>query len=64
MQRTLIVALSLLLPACTTLHDYGIGGPPRQVCRDGKAHIDDKLAGSDSAWLSIMRRFKDGDAGC
>jgi hypothetical protein len=54
----------LLLPACSTLNRYGIGGDPLLTCRKGEASIDDKLVGTDAARLTVLRRFKDGDALC
>ena len=64
MKKILILIPALLLPACSTLNNYGLGGPPRQACMDAKAYIDDKLIGSDGVRLSLMRRFKDGDGSC
>lgn len=59
-----IVLAILLLSGCSTLNRYGIGGPPQLYCRKGEAVIDDRLAGPDSARVSVVRRFADGDALC
>ncbi len=64
MKRIAILAAALLLPGCSTLNEYGIGGPPGPVWRGGKAHIEEKVAGSDGVWLTLMRRFHDGDRLC
>lgn len=61
----IILALCLFLPGCSTLADYGIGGPPALMCDQQKlAVIDDRLVGPDQMRLSLVRRFKDGDSLC
>lgn len=59
-----VIASALLLPACSTLNEYGIGGPPLMFCRNGLAYIDDRIAGPDGARVSVIRRFEDGDELC
>lgn len=62
MNRLLIFMGSLLLPACSTLNDYGIGGPPALYFdTKGRAVLDDPLIGSGAVRLSVVRRFPDGD---
>ena len=57
--------LVLFLSACSTLHEYGIGGPPRLLCaKDGTAVLDDRIAGPDAVRVSLVRRFVDGDGLC
>ena len=60
------VGLGLLaLSGCSTLAEYGIGGPPRLMCgTDGLAALDDRIVGPDAARLSLVRRFADGDKLC
>lgn len=60
----LLAVILAALGACSTLHDYGIGGPPLLYCRDGQAVIDDRIAGPDAARLSVVRSFPDGDVIC
>ena len=67
----IVLALAVLAPialgllsGCSTLNKYGIGGPPEQVCREGKDWIDDRVAGSYDMRVSFMRRFPDGDKSC
>lgn len=60
----MIVLAMILLSGCSTLNRYGIGGEPLLYCRKGEAVIDDRLAGPDSARVSVVRRFADGDALC
>ena len=62
--RPILAALALLLSGCSTLADYGIGGPLTILCREGKAEAEDRIAGSDQARLSVMRRLKDADRLC
>lgn len=69
MIRLLIVlvlgVLVLFLSACSTLAEYGVGGPPRLLCaKDGTAVLDDRIAGPDAARVSLVRRFMDGDGLC
>lgn len=64
MNRLAIFLAALLLPGCSTLNDYGIGGKPELQCRDGRAVLDDRLVGSDEVRLSVVRRFPDGDRLC
>lgn len=59
-----LIAACLLLSACSTMRDLGIGGPPLLYCRKGVAVIDDRIAGPDEARVSVIRRFEDGDALC
>jgi hypothetical protein len=63
-KRTLLAAFALLLPGCSTLNDYGIGGEPLLFCRKGQAVLDDRIVGPDEARVSVVRRFKDGDGLC
>ncbi len=60
----LLCAILAALASCSTLHPYGIGGEPLLYCRNGEAVIDDRIAGPDTARLSIVRRFPDGDSQC
>jgi hypothetical protein len=63
----LLIAVGVVMiccSGCSTLNNYGIGGPPRLACADTKAAIDDRIAGSDDMHLSLVRRFADGDALC
>lgn len=61
----LIGAFLLLLSGCSTLAEYGIGGPPRLLCDQQKqAVLDDRLIGPDQARVSVVRRFEDGDKLC
>lgn len=67
--RIIVAALAfvlaiLLLSGCSTLNRYGIGGEPLLYCRKGEAVIDDRIAGPDSARVSVVRRFEDGDGLC
>ena len=63
--RHLVLIMSALLAGCSTLAEYGIGGPPVLLCdRSSRAMIDDRIAGSDSARLSVVRRFEDADPMC
>ena len=63
--RPALAALALLLlSGCSTLANYGIGGPLTILCREGKAEAEDRIAGSDQARLSVMRRIKDADRLC
>lgn len=62
--KLMIILAAALLAGCSTLADYGIGGPPALVCAKGQALIDDRLVGPDAARLSIVRRFADADALC
>ena len=65
MNKTILTLAALLLSGCSTLADYGIGGPPVLLCDQQKrAVIDDRIAGPDQARLSLVRRFADGDALC
>jgi hypothetical protein len=69
MSRVIVFAVCVilalfLLSGCSTLNKYGIGGPPTLYCRKGEAVIDDRLAGPDTARLSLVRRFADGDPLC
>jgi uncharacterized protein YceK len=59
-----IVLAIVLLSGCSTLNRYGIGGEPLLYCRRGEAVIDDRLIGPDTARVSVVRRFTDGDALC
>lgn len=56
----------ILIPGCSTLAGYGIGGPPELLCdrQEKTAQIDDRIAGSDGVRLSVVRRFKAGDDLC
>jgi len=60
----LAVLVLFLLSGCSTLNKYGIGGPPKLMCANGQADIDDRIAGSDEVRLSLVRRFTDGDKVC
>jgi len=60
----LIIGILTLCVGCSTVNEYGIGGPPALLCGKGAAYIDDKLAGSDAVRLSLVRRFEDGDELC
>lgn len=60
----LIIGILTLCVGCSTVNEYGIGGPPVLLCGKSAAYIDDKLAGSDEVRLSLVRRFKDGDPLC
>ena len=63
--RPALAAIALcLLSGCSTLAEYGIGGPLTILCREGKAEAEDRIAGSDQARLSVMRRLKDADRLC
>ena len=63
--RPILAAIALcVLSGCSTLADYGIGGPLTILCREGKAEAEDRIVGSDQARLSVMRRLKDADALC
>jgi hypothetical protein len=63
--RAAILVIALFLPGCSTLNEYGIGGPPSLLCDSkGQAVIDDRLIGPDAARVSMVRRFKDGDTLC
>lgn len=70
MKRTILIALACAaafsLAACDTLHSAGIGGEPTLFCRarDGTGHLEDKVAGPDSARVAVNRRFRDGDLTC
>ena len=64
MKRTLLAAAALLLPGCSTLERYGIGGPPTIHCRGGHAVLDDRLRGPEQARLSFVRRVADADRLC
>jgi hypothetical protein len=64
MKRTLLAAAALLLPGCSTLERYGIGGAPTVYCRGGLAVLDDRLLGPDQARLSLVRRVADADRLC
>ena len=65
MNRLAIFLAALLLPACSTLNEYGIGGKPALHCdREGRAVLDDRLVGSDEVRLSVVRRGPDGDRLC
>lgn len=64
MKTLATLAMAALLAGCSTLNRYGIGGDPLLMCRKGEAFIDDKLAGSDAARLSALRRFADADPLC
>jgi uncharacterized protein YceK len=59
-----IVLAVVLLSGCSTLNRYGVGGEPLLYCRKGEAVIDDRLIGPDTARVSVVRRFADGDALC
>jgi hypothetical protein len=59
-----LFVLLLLFSGCSTLNRYGIGGEPLLYCRKGEAVIDDRLIGPDTARVSVVRRFTDGDALC
>jgi hypothetical protein len=70
-KRTLLLLsiaalLVQLLPGCSTLNGYGIGGEPVLMCkhRDSTAHIDDKVAGPSDVHASVVRRFRDADSLC
>lgn len=59
------VVLSLAMcSGCTTVAEYGIGGPPRNVCAGQQSYINDRIAGTDNVSLSVVRRFQDGDNLC
>lgn len=60
----LVIGFLTLCAGCSTVHEYGVGGPPALLCGKGAAYIDDKLAGSDAVRLSLVRRFEDGDKLC
>lgn len=60
----LLIGILTLCMGCSTVNEYGIGGPPALLCGKGAAYIDDKLAGSDAVRLSLVRRFEDGDKLC
>lgn len=62
--RLALVLMAVLLAGCSTLNRYGIGGAPLLMCRNGQALLDDKIAGTDEARLSAVRRFRDADALC
>lgn len=63
--RHLITLAAILLSGCSTLADYGIGGPPALMCdQRQRALLDDRIAGPDQARLSLVRRFEDGDRLC
>lgn len=65
MTRLTIAALLLALASgCSTLHEYGIGGPPQLFCRQGEGWIGDPLLGSEAARLGTWRRFPDADELC
>jgi hypothetical protein len=69
MPRALFIVVCLvlaivLLSGCSTLNRYGVGGEPTLYCRRGEAVIDDRLFGPDTARVSVVRRFADGDALC
>lgn len=64
MKRLFVALAAVALSGCSTLAEYGIGGPPALMCRQGKALIDDRLVGPDEARLSIVRRFTDADELC
>ena len=64
MDRIALILVACLLAGCDTMARYGVGGPPTLYCRKGEAVIDDRIAGPDGARLSVVRRFKDGDALC
>lgn len=58
--------LALLLAGCSTLHNYGIGGPPVLQCqqRTAAAFVDDRILGSDATHLTLLRRMPDADPLC
>ena len=60
--RTVLILAAGLLTGCSTLNEFGIGGPPGLIDISGKAYIDDRLLGSDENYISLIRRFKAGDA--
>ena len=62
----IVLALALAaLSGCSTLNNHGIGGRPELVCsKSGQAHIDDRLVGSDSVHLTLIRRFEGADSAC
>lgn len=63
--RYLTIIAAILLSGCSTLADYGIGGPPALMCdQKQRALLDDRIAGPDQARLSLVRRFEDGDQLC
>jgi hypothetical protein len=64
--RYLAILLLTSLAGCSTLNGLGIGGEPRLMCsfRDGRAYIDDKLAGTDKVRGSVLRAFEDGASLC
>lgn len=64
MKTAVMTLVAVLLSGCSTLERYGIGGAPLIFCRQGVAVIDDRIAGPDSARLSLVRRIKDADALC
>ena len=59
-----ILFVALLLQGCSTLNEYGIGGPAVLQCGRGLAVLDDRIVGSDNVRLSVVRRFPDGDRLC
>jgi len=63
--RYLLTLAAILLSGCSTLAEYGIGGPPALMCdQKQRALLDDRIAGPDQARLSLVRRFEDGDPLC
>lgn len=64
MKISVVVLTAVILSGCSTLERYGIGGAPLIFCRQEVAVIDDRIAGPDSARLSLVRRIKDADALC
>jgi hypothetical protein len=60
----LVIGILTLCMGCSTINQYGVGGPPALMCGKGLAYVDDKLAGSDEVRLSLVRRFTDGDPLC
>lgn len=62
--RLLAILALALLAGCDTLHSAGVGGEPMIYCREGKAVLDDRIVGPDSARLSVLRRIKDADPLC
>lgn len=56
--------LAMCASGCTTVAEYGIGGPPKAMCAAERSYINDRIAGTDNVSLSVVRRFEDGDRLC
>jgi len=53
--RYTVILAAIPLSGCSTLADYGIGGPPALMCdQKQRALLDDRLVGPDQARLSLV----------